>query len=207
MDKTDLTKLYKSYYTARTSPELIELGPVRYISILGEGDPSGEDFAHSIETLYSVAYTIKFAYKPKQQDFVVAKLEGLWWYDEQKFPGRTISTASAEVPRSAWQYRLLIRMPDFVSSKSIVDARDQVVSRKGLERARQVEPFELHEGKTVQMMHVGPFNEEAKTLQAIVEYMEGHQLKRNGLHHEIYLSDFRKTPPEKLKTILREPAK
>ena len=87
------------------------------------------------------------------------------------------------------------------------EAVDAVAKKKGLTAARNVELFELTEGRCVQMMHVGPFSKELETLKVINTFCQEHNLKRNGLHHEIYLSDFRKTPPEKLKTILREPVK
>lgn len=207
MEKLDLTKKYKSYYTAKTQPELIEIESAQYVSICGKGDPSEQPFAKRIEALYSIAYTLKFIFKAKTQDFVVAKLEGLWWFDETQYPGKTISTASSDVPRSEWEYRLLIRLPDFVTKNDLEKAQEFVVNDKGIQLAEEVEFYTLNEGKCVQMVHVGPFATEIETLLKIGEFTDTHQLAKNGLHHEIYLSDFRKTAPEKLKTILREPVK
>lgn len=207
MEKLDLTKKYKSYYTAKTQPELIEIEPAQYLSICGKGDPSEQPFAARVEALYSTAYTIKFNFKGQNQDFVVAKLEGLWWFDETRYPGKTISTASADVPRSEWEYRLLIRLPDFVTQNDLEKAKEFVVNDKGIQLAEEVEFITLNEGKCVQMMHVGPFATEIETLRKIGEFTNTHQLAKNGLHHEIYLSDFRKTAPDKLKTILREPVR
>lgn len=207
MEKLDLTKKYKSYYTAKTQPELIEIEPAQYLSICGKGDPSEQPFAARVEALYSTAYTVKFIFKGKNQDFVVAKLEGLWWFDETRFPGKTIATASSDVPRSKWEYRLLIRLPDFVTINDLEKAKEFVVGDKGIQLAGEVEFYTLNEGNCVQMMHVGPFATEIETLLKIGEFTDTHQLAKNGPHHEIYLSDFRKTAPEKLKTILREPVR
>lgn len=207
MEKLDLTKADKVYYTAKTKPHIVNIDAVQYLSIVGKGDPSGEDFAKHIEALYSTAYTIKFEYKTKNKDFVVAKLEGLWWYDKNRFTNKTIDTASSDVPRSEWEYRLLIRMPDYVTQKDMEKAVRSVVEKRNIQLASRLEFFEMNEGKCVHMMHVGPFADEPKSLKIMGAFMEENDLKQNGLHHEIYLSDFRKTAPGKLKTILREPVK
>ena len=204
MDKLDLTKKYKSYFTAKSKPEIIEVEPARFLSITGKGDPSAPAFANNIEALYSTAYVIKFAYKSKGLDFVVSKLEGLWWYDENKYPGKTMETAM-EVPRSEWQYKLLIRMPEYVGEPDVTHAIETVVTKKNILLAKEVTYFEMTEGKSVQMLHVGPFSTELETLKKIGAFITANNFGKNGLHHEIYLSDFRKTEPNKLKTILREP--
>lgn len=206
MEKLDLTKKYKTYFTAKTEPELVRIEEARFLSICGKGDPNGKEFAEKLETLYPVAYAIKFACKENGKDFVVSKLEGLWWFDEKKFAGKSL-TSSTEVPRSEWQYRLLIRLPEFVTKKHVATAAEAVLKKKNLPLARELEFFEMAEGKCVQMLHVGPFSTEPETLRHIGAFIEQNKLGRNGLHHEIYLSDFRKTKPEKLKTILREPVK
>jgi hypothetical protein len=207
MEKTDLTKAYRSYYTAKGKPELTEIEPAQFVSLRGKGDPSGEEFSKSIEALYSTAYTLKFIYKGKGPDFTVSKLEGLWWFDEEKYPGKNAVNASLEVPRSEWEYVLLIRIPAFVESPDIEKAAVQTAGKKNIQLARKVRHYTLNEGSTVQMMHTGPFATEPESLEQISRFMADNKLERNGLHHEIYLSDFRKTSPEKLKTILREPVK
>lgn len=207
MNKLDLTKEYRSYFTAKTKPGLVTIEEAHFISITGKGDPSAPAFASDIEALYSTAYTIKFMHKALNNDFTVSKLEGLWWFDENKFPGRNIKTAATEVPRSEWEYRLLIKMPLFVSASDIATAKGTVIKKKALALVDRVEYFTMREGRSVQMLHVGPFSTEPESLLQIGAFMEENKLLRNGLHHEIYLSDFRKTAPEKLKTILREPVK
>ncbi|WP_126244387.1 GyrI-like domain-containing protein [Chitinophaga rhizosphaerae] len=206
MEKLDLAKKYKTYYSAASKPEIVDIGPAHYLSLTGSGDPSGEAFAANIATLYPVAYAIKFRCKARENDFTVAKLEGQWWFDMDAYPGLTMADAPARVPRSEWSYRLLIRLPDFVTEEDVA-AGIAAASKKGVEKAKDVRLFSMHEGKSLQMLHKGPFSREGESLQVMHEYMVAQNLSHNGLHHEIYLSDFRKTAPEKLKTILREPVK
>ncbi len=207
MEKLDLTKKYKTYFTAKTQPEIIDIEKASFIALCGKGDPSGEAFARTIEAMYSTAYTIKFACKAEGNDFVVSKLEGQWWFDETRFMGQTMYSTAVEVPRSEWEYRLLIRMPDFVTAENMEAAKLIVAHQKGIPKATEIEWHTLEEGKCVQMLHVGPFSTEPESLKVMSAFMDIHQFAKNGLHHEIYLSDFRKTAPEKRRTILREPVK
>jgi hypothetical protein len=207
MDKLDLTKKYKTYFTAKTKPELVTIEQAHFLSIQGKGDPSGQPFANRIQALYATAYVIKFIYKARNSDFTVSKLEGLWWFDESRFPGTNMETAATAVPRSEWEYRLLIRMPEFVTAQDVETAAETAMNKKNIPLAAEVTYFTMSEGKSVQMLHVGPFATELETLKQIGAFCDANKLARNGLHHEIYLSDFRKTAPEKLKTILREPVK
>lgn len=207
MEKLDLTKKHKAYYTAKTKPELVTIEEVTCLAIRGKGDPSEQGFAQCVQAMYSVAYTLKFACKARVADFAVAKLQGQWWYDEEKYAGISMQDAPVRIPRSEWEYRLLIRMPDYITQQDLDNAINTVVEKKGIILARALSLYTLTEGKCVQMLHVGPYATEIDTLLVMKEYMEQHKLQRNGLHHEIYLSDMRKTAPEKLKTILREPVK
>lgn len=207
MEKIDLVKTYKSYYTAKPKPEIVNIEPAQFLSITGKGDPSGGAFAERVQALYTTAYTLKFIFKAKGQDYTVPKLEGLWWFEKELYAHLTIVEAPTKVPRSEWQYRLLLRLPDFVSSKDVEGAKETAVHKKRLPLAAHTEFYHMEEGKCVQMLHTGPFATEPQSLLLIQQFVEEHQLLANGLHHEIYLSDFRKTPPERLKTILREPVK
>lgn len=207
MEKLDLTKKYKSYFTAKPIPELVHIEPAQYVSICGKGEPGGQAFSDRIEALYTTAYTLKFSMKSKGLDFVVSKLEGLWWFDEIKYPNMTIDTAPLEVPRSEWEFRLLVRLPEFVTKEDTEIAKDVAYAKKGIQMIKEVSFYSMSEGRSIQMMHIGPFANEPESLRQIMAFSEKHNLDRNGRHHEIYLSDFRKTAPEKLKTILREPVK
>jgi hypothetical protein len=207
MKKLDLAKQHGTYFTAKTVPEIVDIETARYLSVLGKGDPSGEAFLADLQLLYPVAYAIKFACKGAGNDFSVSKLEGQWWFDEQKFGGFSAAEAPQKVPRSEWEYCLLNRLPDFVDEKMVATAVTSVIKKKKILAAERVHFFEMTEGRCVQMLHVGDYASEPVTLQAIMEFCQAQGFVKNGLHHEIYLSDFRKTVPEKLKTILREPVK
>ena len=207
MAKLDLTKQHKAYFNAKNKPELLTIENAQFLSITGKGDPSEKEYADKIQALYTTAYAVKFICKALDKDFVVAKLQGQWSFDENKHKNLSMEEAPLKVPRSEWNYRMMLRMPNFVTKEQLKTAIETVVSKKKNQLATDVEFYEMEEGKVVQMLHVGPFSNEPETLKQIQKFMMVHQLKKNGLHHEIYLSDFRKTEPNKLKTILREPVK
>jgi hypothetical protein len=199
MSKIDLTKVYKALYTAKSTPMLINVPPGHYIAINGKGDPNKEKFAESTQALYTAAYGIKGIYKQSAQDFVVSKLEGLWWVTAEGDP--------LKVPKEEWYWQLLIRMPDYVTNSVVQQALQQTFTKKQLPLLKEISLISLAEGKSVQIMHIGPFATEPATLRLMEEFMEAGGLKWNGRHHEIYLSDPRKTAPDKMKTILRQPVK
>ncbi len=207
MEPLDLTKTYKPYFTAKAQPGLIDIEPAQFLSITGIGDPSQKAFSEKIQALYSTAYTLKFTFKALQKDFKVSKLEGQWWFDENKYSAPSMTETALNIPRDVWEYRLLIRIPDFITEDDVRTAISSVVSKKEILLAKDVELFRMTEGKCVQMLHVGPFSKEVETLKQMEIFMSENNLGKNGLHHEIYLSDFRKTSEDKLKTILREPVR
>ncbi|MNS44312.1 Bacterial transcription activator, effector binding domain [compost metagenome] len=145
--------------------------------------------------------------KEVNNDFVVPKLEALWGFDNEKYASVSMDEAPQKIPRSEWNYRIMIRMPDFVTQEQTEEAIMIAVNKKQNALAKTIEFFEMEEGKVIQILHIGPFETEPQTLKKIQEFSTENNLLQNGLHHEIYLSDFRKTAPEKLKTILREPVK
>ena len=197
--KLDLTKKYKSYYAAKTTPEIVEIEEAQFLTIEGKGAPGSEEFQAKIKALYSLAYGVKNLCKELDKDFVVPKLEGLWWVESDKPP--------LEVPREEWCWKLLIRMPDFVTPELVEKAREIVLKKKGLELVKKVKFEKIKEGKCIQILHIGPYATEPESLEKMQKLMEKHNLIKNGPHHEIYLSDPRRIPEEKLKTILRQPVK
>jgi hypothetical protein len=207
MEKLDLTRKYEAYYTASIKPVVVELPAAHYLSVNGKGDPNSEAFVEKIQTLYPVAYGVKFLCKSKNKDFVVPKLEGLWWFDEKYLGQITLSEAPQRIPRSEWYWKLLIRMPDFVTPTMVSKVIATVVAKKNLVRAKEIELFSLPPQKALQILHRGPFDKEPETLLLLQEFMKANNLQHDGLHHEIYLSDFRKTASDKLRTILREPVR
>lgn len=207
MAKLDLTKQHKAYYSAKNKPELLIIEKAQFLSIKGKGDPSEKEFSDKVQALYATAYAIKFLCKALDKDFVVGKLQGQWSFDEGKYRNVSIDEASLKVPRNEWSYRMMIRMPEFVTREQLKSTIETVVTKKQIRLATEIEFYEMEEGKVVQMLHIGPFANEPVTLNQIQEFIVINNLKRNGLHHEIYLSDLNKTSPDKLKTILREPVK
>lgn len=207
MEKLDLFKTDKRYYSAKTMPELIELPATSYLSVEGVGDPSGDAYLANVQALYGTAYAIKFACKAEQKDFVVARLEGLWNFDMEKYGHLSAAEAPLMVPRSEWMYRLLIRMPEYVTEATMQVAKQKMMMKKKMLSMPDVSLYKLPAQKVVQMLHNGPFKNEPETLVQMQEFIEQHALARDGWHHEIYLTDFNRTAPEKLRTILREPVK
>lgn len=193
----------QAYYKASRRPEIVFQDDAQYISLPGEGDPSENTFAEKIQALYSTAYAIKYIFKARGRDFKVPKLECLWWFDRKKFRITSMAEAPLLIPRSEWAYRLLLRMPPFVSEDEMMTAIEIVHFRKQLPEARNIRFFEQEGGSFVQILHTGPFEEEHTTLRTLEAFIQSKQLQLIGTHHEIYLSDFRRTAPEKLRTILR----
>lgn len=194
--KTDLRLQHPDYYNPPARPVLAVFEPLPYVAISGRGAPGGLQHTAAMEALYPVAYAAKFAAKAQGKDFTVAKQEGLWWFD--------VYLPAAEVPREEWNWTLLIRLPDFVD-KAAVDAAKATATTKKPDNLTigDVHYRELNEGHCVQMMHHGPFDAEPETVRMMEQFMEEQSLEYNGLHHEIYVTDFLRTPPEKLKTVLR----
>ena len=193
-----------SYYKASRHPEIVFQDDAQYISLPGAGDPSENTFAEKIQALYSTAYAIKYIFRSRGRDFKVPKLECLWWFDKQKFRITSMAEAPLLIPRSEWAYRLLLRMPPFVTEDEMMTAIEIVHFRKRLSEARNIRFFEQEGGSFVQVLHTGPFEQEHETLRTLETFIQRKQLQLIGTHHEIYLSDFRRTATEKLRTILRE---
>ena len=197
--KLDLKKEHKTYYKAKIIPEVVEFGEIPFLTIEGKGEPGGKEFTSKVEALYSLAYGVKNLCKKQGKDFVVPNLEGIWWVESDK--------PALEVPRGEWLWKLLIRMPEFVTSEIVEKAKVEVIKRRGIELVDEIKFEKLTEGKCVQVLHIGPYSTEPESLAKMRKLMEEKNLVENGLHHEIYLSDPRRVPEEKWKTILRQPVK
>lgn len=199
MAKLDLLKEYRSYYKAGKKPEIIKLQGANYLSIEGKGEPAGKVFVSKVEALYPLAYGIKKICKEQGNDFGVPKLEGLWWVEGD--------TPALEVPRGEWCWKLLIRMPEFVSKEIMASVQPDVTKKKSNALIQEISFETITEGKCVQIMHIGPYSTEPETINLLMGFIEKNGLYVSGLHHEIYLSDPRKTEPSKMKTIIRYPVK
>lgn len=195
--KIDLYKEHRDEYNATSEPVLVDVGTATYLAIAGEGAPGGDAFQAAIGALYGIAFTVKMTRKfGGMQDYVVSKLEGQYWGADESRDGNALSDL---------RWRLMIRTPEFVAKEELTDAIGKLKEKGRGERAHEVELITFTEGPCVQMLHVGPYEREHETIAAMREWAEaqGHGLAEG--HHEIYLSDPRRVPPERLKTILRLP--
>jgi hypothetical protein len=196
---TDLKKEQKDLYAPPREPSIVEVPPMRFLMIDGQGDPNDADFARAIETLYSVSYTLKFSLKAQGADFKVMPLEALWWAgNPEAFLSRDMSE---------WHWTAMIHQPDVVNAAMLEEAKASVAKKKDLPELASLRLETLAEGRCVHMMHIGPYNAEAHNIERMHEFMRGHGLEFAGKHHEIYLSDPKRCAPENMKTVLRQPVR
>lgn len=203
----DYKKEFKEQYKPKTKPTIINIPSMNYLTVEGKGDPGLEDgeYIRSIGLLYGVAYTLKMSYKGdyKIKDFiqyVVPPLEGYWWQTGIKGYDKT--------KKDLFEFISLIRLPDFITKEDFNWAINKATLKNNI-NYNKVELIEYEEGLVVQCLHIGDFDEEERTTKIMHDFIEGkYKLDfENRNHHEIYLSDYRKTEKSKLKTILRHPIK
>ena len=203
----DYKKEYKEFYMPKAKPEIVDVPVMNYLAVRGSGDPNpeGSDYQQAIGLLYGVAYTIKMSKKSGYQmegffDYVVPPLEGFW--QQEGIKGIDYSR------KDAFQWIALIRLPDFVSEEDFRWAVQEAERKKKQDFSR-VEFLTVEEGLCVQCMHNGPYDDEPATVALMDAYIakQGYvnDINEKRMHHEIYLSDARRTAPEKLKTVIRHP--
>ena len=209
MGKFDYKKEYKEFYLPKNKPELIDVPAMNYIAVRGQGDPNeeGGEYKAAIGLLYAIAFTIKMSEKGNHKiegffDYVVPPLEGFWWQDGVD----GVDYAHKE----DYQWISLIRLPDFVTRIDFDWAVEEATRKKQADFSR-VEFYSYTEGMCVQCMHIGSYDEEPATVQAMEDYAHamGYEIdiSEARFHHEIYLSDARRCSPEKLKTVIRHPVR
>ena len=205
----DFKKEYRELYMPKNKPQLVEVPPMNYIAVRGTGDPNedGGAYQQAISVLYAVAYTLKMSYKTDYKiagffEYVVPPLEGFWWQDN--VDGVNYSD------KSGFHWISVIRLPDFVTKTDFDWAVQTAANKKQLD-CSSAEFLTIEEGLCVQIMHVGSYDDEPASVAVMDEYLAqngyANDLTAERLHHEIYLSDPRKTAPEKHKTVLRHPIK
>jgi hypothetical protein len=189
----DFSKSHKELYTATPKVVEINVGSGTYLAVDGQGRPGGEAFQAAIQALYGTAYTIKFTCKLGGEfDFKVGKLECLYLSEPCK------------TPMDKWKWRFLLRVPDEVKAKHLAAARKTLKERKGADTER-VKRIRYKEGRALQVLHVGPYDEVGATYELIGAYAREHRLSVQCPGHEIYISDPRRVAPARLKTIVRLP--
>lgn len=200
MEKIDLKKTLKHLYQASAKEVVaVDVPPMSYLMVDGEGDPNtSQAFADAVEVLFMVSYTLKFIVKKGASaiDYGVMPLEGLWWADDM--------TKFSATDKSNWKWTAMIMQPSFVASDSVVLAIADVKTRKNPAAISRLRLESFAEGRCAQVLHIGPFAKEGPTIERLHRFIAA-QGRLTGKHHEIYLSDLRKTAPSKWKTIIRQP--
>lgn len=202
MSKLEWRKSLKEIYLPKSKPSKIKIPTFKYITIEGKGNPNNELFKENVEALYSLAYAIKML--PKKGivpegyfDYTVFPLEGVWDIDEE---GRKLDYLN----KDHLLYKLMIRQPDFVTEDLIYIILDQLKQKKKNPLLANVKLESITEGLCVQTMHIGSYDDEPRTFKLMEEFCTENNLQRvQKTHKEIYISDARKTQPDKLKTVLR----
>ena len=203
-EKIDLKKEMKHLYApSAKAVALVEVPDMNFLyGRLGRGPQARPCFTKAVEAMYSLSYTLKFMIKKGQGiDYAVLPLEGLWWAgDMGAFTPETQD-------KNRWLWTLLIRQPEVVTPELFKQAREQVQKKKTLPYLDRVRWESFAEGLSAQILHIGPFFEEKANIQKIHAFVRDHGYRLAGKHHEIYLSDPRKTAPEKRKTVIRQPVR
>lgn len=205
----DFKKEYREFYMPKNKPEIVMVPKANYIAVRGAGNPNEEGGAYqrAISVLYAVAYTLKMSYKTEYQiegfyEYVVPPLEGFWWQvdiDDVDYSDK-----------STFHWISVIRLPDFIKEKDFAWAVKMATNKKKLD-CSVAEFLSIEENLCVQIMHIGPFDNEPETVSKMNEYLEQNGFQTDfsdtRLHHEIYMSDARKVDPAKWKTVIRHPIK
>ncbi len=205
----DFKKEFKEFYIPKSTPSIVKVPKVNYIAIKGKGNPNEEngEYQHAVSLLYAIAYTLKMSYKSDYKiegffEYVVPPLEGFWWQEGIK--------GVDYFNKGKFCWISLIRLPDFVAKADFSWAIETATNKKK-EDFSKVEFFSYDEGLCVQCMHIGSYDNEPYTTKSMEDFAKasGYKIDLSDTrhHHEIYLSDPRKTDTEKLKTVLRHPIK
>ena len=200
MDKIDFKKDFKELYGASvTTPSLVNVPRLKFLMLDGKGAPASSVFQEAVQVLYGITFTVKFDLKKEgtTPQYSVAPLEGLWWMAN----GKPFDIQA----KGQWRWTLMIAQPDHIKDADVIRAIKKLRAKKPNPALEKVRFNAFEEGRCVQILHVGPYAEEADTIARLHEFARQHHYKLHGKHHEIYLGDPRRAKPEKLRTILRQP--
>lgn len=201
MPKIDLKKRFNHLYNPSAKEVVIvDVPRMNFLMIDGVGDPNkAKEFKDAVEALYSVSYALKFMIKKEKKviDYSVMPLEGLWWVDD-------ISKFSTK-DKDKWKWTVMIMQPEFVMKDLFKRALEQVGKKKNLLALSKMRFDDFHEGLSAQIIHIGPYSTEEQTIEKLHSFIREKGYELRGRHHEIYLSDPRKSAPERIKTIIRQP--
>lgn len=204
--KHEWRKKEKQFYLPKNKPEKISIPAYNFFTIQGKGNPNNKNFSNYIEALYALSYGVKMGLKKEPVlkgyfDYTVYPLEGVWDISDE---AKKTYTENSELNKDDLVFKLMIRQPNFVTEKYALETIEKVKIKKKNPLINTVNFEKITEGNCVQMLHIGSYDDEAKTFKIMEEFAENQGLKRvSKIHREIYISDFRKVAPEKLKTVLR----
>ena len=201
MAKIDLKKELKHLYNASTKAvSIVDVPAMNFLMVDGTGNPNtSQQYADAVEALYALAYALKFKVKKSaiNIDYAVMPLEGLWWADDM--------TQFRVGNKDVWQWTMMIMQPEYVTNDLVAETRQEIMAKKKLGALPSVRFEVYHEGSAAQIMHVGSYTEEGPSITTLHDFIRQNGYNLRGKHHEIYLGDPRKTAPEKLHTVIRQP--
>lgn len=200
MAKVDLKKELRELYTAPREPVAVDVPPLSYLMVDGSGYPGDNpEYQAAVEVLYGMAYTLKFKLKrgPMALDYAVMPLEGLWWAEDME--------VFLMDRKGEWLWTSLLMQPKEVTQDLFGEAREELGRKKDPPALPKVRLEVYEEGPSAQVLHLGPYSEEGPVIEALHAFIEEGGHRPRGKHHEIYLGDPRRTAPERLRTIIRQP--
>jgi hypothetical protein len=201
MTKVDFKKELRQLY--KPSPKevvVVDVPEMNVLMIDGVGDPNtAQEYKDAIEALYSVSYALKFMVKKGESaiDYAVMPLEGLWWVDDM--------TQCSMENKDAWKWTAMIMQPEYVTDGLVNEALRQVEKKTNPPALSKIGFESFHEGLSAQIMHIGPYSAEGPTIERLHDFIKENGYELRGKHHEIYLSDPRRSAPEKMRTVIRQP--
>ena len=199
MRKVDLKKKYKAFYSERKGNiSIVEVPEFKYLMCSGQGSPASEGYKNAIEALFPLAYHIKFSIRTNREvDYGVMPLESLWWMDDM--------TQFSKERMDEWKWSAMIMQPNFITKEIVAASIEEVSKKKDLPFLDQIELVDFRDGLSAQIMHLGSYADEQPTIEKLHSHIHESGYELTGKHREIYLNDPRRTAPENLKTILRQP--
>ncbi len=205
MVKIDFKKKLKEFYTGVSAKDfsVVDVPPMNFLMIDGQGYPgTSQEYQEAMEAIYPVSYTLKFMMKKKGIDYVVMPIEGLWWATDM-----TVFTTEFMERKDEWKWTSMVMQPDFITQEMVDQAIEEVEKKKNPVALPKLRFEQYTEGLSAQILYFGPYSEEGPTIQRLHNFITKQGYKLHGKHHEIYLSDPRRTKPDRLKTIIRQPMK
>lgn len=198
--KIDFKKELGDFYRpSKKKVTIVDVPDMGFLMLDGKGDPNkAQEYKDAIETLYSTAYTLKFIIKKEQKvDYVVMPLEGLWWTED--------NTRFSIDHKEMWKWTSMMMQPEFITEMLVRKAIKEVKKKKNPSSLSKLRYERFNEGLSVQIMHIGPFSEEGPTIRRIHDFIKKNGYEIRGKHHEIYLSDPRRSKPKNMKIVIRQP--